>query len=569
MPDKSEQLSYELRIGVTGHRNLSNGSAVAEAVDKLVASIDQLIANPEDVPIEWCVISPLAKGSDRIVAKSILKKKNARLELLTPFPLDEYRKDFSDPEDLLEFNQLLQKADPPLTEPLEKNADQNNSKPRTRGYLPVGRKVVDACEILIAIWDGKPSRGKGGTAEIVSYALERGKTILRIDAENPKSPATLLRPTKKKNAVTNTPDYQELPLPDTAKKLSLNYHQFLEFCRDTSLSKEKEASLIKECVQDIRQQAKKSALPDAQLTPVLDYLIPTYVRANELSMIYQKQHVLLSKAIHILSAIAVSVVVFQVTFFPEQKEIIALEICAMVGVLVALMISRQFSWHGKWIDYRFLAEQLRTAIYTVVLELNPLSGPIHTTKTLPFYNKPKNWIDFSIDRQISKVLNHSDKPAHFSAVKQFVVEGWLDTQKTWHKNNAHKKKHAEHQLHTAVIVLFCVTLAMAILHILEPESQIPEGQEIFYLSEWGKFLAITLPAWGGALHAIGKQLEYDRVAERSNKMAGELDRLLTLANESTTPDELREIVQQAVQTINLETYEWWALISFNSPELVA
>ena len=257
MKSNPEQLSYELRIGVTGHRNLSNGSAVAEAVDKLVASIDQLIANPEDVPIEWCVISPLAKGSDRMVAKSILKKKNARLELLTPFPLEEYRKDFTDPEDLQEFNQLLQKADPPLTEPLDKNADQNNSKPRIRGYLPVGRKVVDACEILIAIWDGKPSRGKGGTAEIVSYALERGKTILRIDAENPKSPATLLRPTKKKNAVTNTPDYQELPLPDTAKKLSLNYHQFLEFCRDTSLSKEKEASLIKECVQDIRQQAKK------------------------------------------------------------------------------------------------------------------------------------------------------------------------------------------------------------------------------------------------------------------------------------------------------------------------
>ena len=561
MPDKPEQLPYELRIGVTGHRNLSKESAVAEAVDRLVDSIDHLIGNPEDVPIEWCVISPLAKGSDRIVARSILKKKGARLELLTPFPLDEYRKDFTDPEDLREFNELLQKASLPLNE--------SKGMLRTSGYLPVGRKVVDACEILIAIWDGKPSRGNGGTSEIVSYALERGRTILRIDAENPKSPATLLRPTNKKGVQKNAKDYQELPMPDTAKKLSLNYHQFLEFCRDTSLSKEKEKSATEECVQEIRKLAIKSALPDAQLNPVLDYLIPTYIRANELSMIYQKQHVMLSKAIHILSAIAVSVVVLQVTFFADYKGIIVLEVCAMVSVLAALMISHQFSWHGKWIDYRFLAEQLRTAIYTVVLELNPLSGPIRTTKTLPFYNKPTNWIDFSIDHQISKVLNHSGPPALFSAVKQFVIEGWLDDQKRWHEKNAHKKKHAEHRLHTAVIVLFCVTLAMAVLHIFEPESDIPKGQEIFYLSEWGKFLAITLPAWGAALHAIGKQLEYDRVAERSNKMAGELARLLTLANESTTPDELREIVQQAVQTINLETYEWWALISFNSPELVA
>jgi len=37
----------------------------------------------------------------------------------------------------------------------------------------------------------------------------------------------------------------------------------------------------------------------------------------------------------------------------------------------------------------------------------------------------------------------------------------------------------------------------------------------------------------------------------------------------TNPEEFRKIVQQAIQTINLENYEWWALISFNSPELVA
>lgn len=42
-------------------------------------------------------------------------------------------------------------------------------------------------------------------------------------------------------------------------------------------------------------------------------------------------------------------------------------------------------------------------------------------------------------RHSKKVLNHSDKPAHFSAVKQFVVEGWLDDQKTWHEKNAQTK----------------------------------------------------------------------------------------------------------------------------------
>jgi len=38
---------------------------------------------------------------------------------------------------------------------------------------------------------------------------------------------------------------------------------------------------------------------------------------------------------------------------------------------------------------------------------------------------------------------------------------------------------------------------------------------------------------------------------------------------SSDLDRLRRIVRQAVWTINLENFEWWALISFNSPELVA
>jgi hypothetical protein len=36
--------------------------------------------------------------------------------------------------------------------------------------------------VLIALWDGQPSRGKGGTAEIVAYARQRGIPVVWIDA---------------------------------------------------------------------------------------------------------------------------------------------------------------------------------------------------------------------------------------------------------------------------------------------------------------------------------------------------------------------------------------------------
>ena len=188
MPSKPEQLAYELRIGVTGHSKLTEEHAVAEAVNRLLTYLENLMNNQDNVPIEWTVISPLAKGADRIVAKSILKKESARLEVLTPFSLGEYRKNFTDPKDLQEFNQLLESASLHVEMP-----------PSSEGYLPVGKKVVDACEILIAIWDGNPSQGKGGTAEIVSYALERGRIVLRIDTGNPNAQATLLRAKKTKS----------------------------------------------------------------------------------------------------------------------------------------------------------------------------------------------------------------------------------------------------------------------------------------------------------------------------------------------------------------------------------
>ena len=320
----------------------------------------------KNLPLEWIVISPLAKGADRIVARSILNKEHARLKVLSPFSLNEYRKDFTNPEDLKEFNELLKKADPPVVE-LGKNTSDLTKSQRSAGYLRVGREVVDTCEILIAIWDGKPAEGQGGTAEIVSYALERGRTVLRIDAENPTAPVKLLLALKNEGEQESSLDFQEFTLPDTARKLSLNYHQFMTFCSDPSLPKEKLNDLTEQCRQEVKKVADKAKLDPARLKPIIDYLIPTYARADALAAHYQNWHFWLSIVIHILSALAVSIAVFQVILFPQLIGLICLEVIAM---LIVLLMSSRNSWHENWIDYRFLAEQLRTAIFTGVLELN-------------------------------------------------------------------------------------------------------------------------------------------------------------------------------------------------------
>ena len=49
-------------------------------------------------------------------------------------------------------------------------------------YERAGRVMLDQCDVLLAIWDGKPARGRGGTEQILREAIERHVPVLLIDA---------------------------------------------------------------------------------------------------------------------------------------------------------------------------------------------------------------------------------------------------------------------------------------------------------------------------------------------------------------------------------------------------
>ena len=50
-------------------------------------------------------------------------------------------------------------------------------------YVMTGRATVAHCDMLIAVWDGLPPRGRGGTAEVVQLALTRGTAVIHIPPE--------------------------------------------------------------------------------------------------------------------------------------------------------------------------------------------------------------------------------------------------------------------------------------------------------------------------------------------------------------------------------------------------
>jgi hypothetical protein len=50
-----------------------------------------------------------------------------------------------------------------------------------RAFYDAGVFIVDHVERMIAIWDGNPSQGLGGTADIVAYAVAKSIPVACIN----------------------------------------------------------------------------------------------------------------------------------------------------------------------------------------------------------------------------------------------------------------------------------------------------------------------------------------------------------------------------------------------------
>jgi hypothetical protein len=159
-----------LRIGVTGHRTIDDPTAVTRAIGRAITLAKARVAPADPMRVE--VVSALAEGADRLVAHVLLEEPGATLTVVLPFARDDYLADFVTPESKAEFLELLGSAAHVRVAP--------PSESREEGYELAGRLIVDASDVMIAVWDGEPSRGRGGTAEIVDYARETAVPVYWI-----------------------------------------------------------------------------------------------------------------------------------------------------------------------------------------------------------------------------------------------------------------------------------------------------------------------------------------------------------------------------------------------------
>jgi hypothetical protein len=144
-------------VGVTGHQELP-----ADVVDYIVENVRTLLGA---CPAPLCAVTSLAAGADQLVAREVLRK-GGNLQVVVPS--DGYESTLTD-DDLGSYDFLLAQA--------EQVSQLDFPEPSEQAYWAAGKAVVERCDLLIAIWDGRPSRGLGGTGDVVAYARDLGKDV--------------------------------------------------------------------------------------------------------------------------------------------------------------------------------------------------------------------------------------------------------------------------------------------------------------------------------------------------------------------------------------------------------
>lgn len=148
------------RVAVSGHRTLTEPTilgvtlAIRAALHETGAAVRGL--------------SCLADGADQIFARAVLE---AGGQVEAVIPADRYPEGMR-PGERARYEALLPRVAAVHRLPF--------ADPTGHTHLAAAAFMIGRADELWAVWDGEPARGRGGTADVVACARERGVPVRRI-----------------------------------------------------------------------------------------------------------------------------------------------------------------------------------------------------------------------------------------------------------------------------------------------------------------------------------------------------------------------------------------------------
>jgi hypothetical protein len=171
-------------VAVTGHRP---NRLPADQWPRLTHQLGEVMAalEAEHSGRRFTLLSGLAEGADRLAAHAALARGWTLIAML-PFSRARYMEDFPEPDAHAEFDALVARAETVHEAPAA-DAYSDIAQP----YAELGDRLLAAADAFIVIWDGEPSRGAGGTVDVMDRARAKGLPVIWLHAWEDRAPQWL------------------------------------------------------------------------------------------------------------------------------------------------------------------------------------------------------------------------------------------------------------------------------------------------------------------------------------------------------------------------------------------
>jgi SMODS and SLOG-associating 2TM effector domain 1 len=535
------RIAFRVRIGVTGHRT----SGLERKLDDLFDRIRRLLPELETTPVRLAVVSALAEGADRVVVDEVFdyaagRGEEARLEVVLPFDSERYA----------ELQAFTGAAEAQFRDRLSRATSitqlGGSASAPAAAYEAVGQYVVNRCDVLIALWDGQPTGGRGGTAETLLYATEVGKPCIWIPTEESApcldnfTDAPRFQDEVRRRAAVTGERSGDMRRTHVTKPLEDMFRELDEFNRPPTPvppAKEFQGRLDREL---------------GALDETSEWVAGPLMRASVLANRYQRRFVQATWLMSGLATGAAACLGASVALDHPSPGWAWAEVGCLLALVVVFLLTQRLRLHRRWLSYRVLAERLRSAHFVAPtgIDFSRTAG----LETVFVERRSADWILRAFEEVWdSRPDAVGPRPTladeEVEELRATLADQWIAGQIDYHARARRRHERRAFVLAAFILALFAGALLFAVLH----AAHIAEGP--------ATLLSVTLPIAAAAVGVILTVRQHHALAERYRRMHSDLEAVRRALREADSQT-IGKTAAEAARIIAEENGDWFGVLWF-------
>jgi hypothetical protein len=525
--------TMRLAVGVVGHRpdKLSSSAlpGIQARIERALDTIAEELTAVHLALAEWftrespvvTLVSSLAEGTDRMAARAA-RARHMLLDVPLPFSQAEYEADFRAEASVEEFRRLIKAARSVFVLP----GSGQSERAAAMAYEAAGHTVISQADILLAVWDREPGRGRGGTADLIATAARLGIPLILIDAKGILPTEMIWRGLADHPIASE--QLEDLPRTSFESATGKVLRNLLSPPHDPAELKSLRAFTLERGPRLFHRpewnfltalfglrpsrgmvwssRPSEAARDLARVVPHghLSKMIESFGWADALAVRYA--HMFRGAFIFnfFFAFLAVFCAAVALSAGELHRTFAIGEICFVLCVIINTLLGWRRRWHRRWFEAREVAERLRAALPLWMLGMGPPTpsgGEVAWT----------GWYVRALLRE-QPLSSVSLAGSGFRAARDTLL-GILAHQAEYHRGSCKQMHALNRRLEVTGLVLLAASLAAAIYALIAFNSQ--NGVES---GHWASStITIIFPVCASAIYGIRLIGDFEGIAHRSER----------------------------------------------------